>query len=379
MTEKPLGPPTTNTSEPQTGRSCHMDDLPRLKAAGQACRECPFRESNRDRKHFADDYSDGEFTRIWNSVAVEGRFFGCHLTDSDYQPFPQESRAMGYKQPADIGARRECAGSVAMIQRELRLAADHGNHAQYIEARPVGFSRRAFQIVNERLKGNLVPELRFAPDPDESDLTDPVERVETDSWAWAVGREGIADLSIVVQTLAGATCDCQLCTNHTDAHTALTLTTADGECVEVDAQLHGLLSSLAAAGIRTTDSCINIADALDQLWPERKATLLRAPAGGMNYSDMIRGQAAHVRLRNDRPAEIAFITAASQLPGVEAAATGPLTQIVFQEDDIPPLTAMALAAGRVLTVKAPANRKSPSDHTPPNGKRTAARKRKTRR
>ncbi|WP_043429584.1 hypothetical protein [Arthrobacter sp. FB24] len=321
-------------------KTCHVDTLPRIKAAGQSCSECPFRKSNIDRPHFNDQYSQTEFTRLWRSIAVEGKFFGCHLTDADYHPVPQESLDMGYQKPADIGARRECAGSVALIRREMRLAESYPNHATYIKARPAGLSKHAFLVLSKRLKGMMEPPVRFAVKPDESDVIDPMERIDTTSFEWAVNTEGAAAILLAIESVIGSLCECPVCTNHTTAHKARPFLTAEGMAVDADEELHGLLSSMSAAGIQTMDSCINMADALEKLWPERTATLVRAPIGKMNYSSMIRSRAAHIRYSNG-PAADAFTRAASAFSGVEVSSSGPVTQIVFQPKHIPALTAAA--------------------------------------
>jgi hypothetical protein len=250
MTNKPV---QTEIPGSPAGEACHIDNLPRIKAAGQSCSECPFRKSNIDRPHFNNQYSQTEFARLWRTIAVEGQFFGCHLTDADYHPVPQESLDMGYQKPADIGARRECAGSVALIRRDLRLAESYPNHSAYIKARPAGLSSHAFLVLSKRLTGMMEPPVRFAVKPDESDVIDPMERIDTSSIEWAINSDGAAALLLALESVVGSLCECPVCNNYTTAHTARPFLTADGDAVDADEELHGLLTNLAAAGIRTMD------------------------------------------------------------------------------------------------------------------------------
>lgn len=372
----------TEPAAPPAGQACRLDDgLPRIPAAAQACRECPFRRSNTDREHYGNQYSTEEFTRLWRAIAVEGKLFECHLTDTDH-PVPPESQAMGYKKPVDIGARRECAGSVALIRREIRLAMAYNEHADYIRDRPTGLSEQAFRHLQLRLQGELEPAVRFAADPGESDVADPADRIETSSWEWMFSTEGNADMLLVVQDLLGKACDCPVCAGHTTVHRSLPLALPDGGMVEVDQELHSLLTLLVEAGIRTTDSCINITDALERLWPER-LPLLRQSIGSMNYSSMVESRAAHIRYNNESPAAQAYTALASQLPAIEVSGVGPVTQLVFAADAIPLLVGLAAALRKVATSKpadaSAAARRPPSDYRPAAGKRNAAGKQKGKR
>lgn len=320
--------------------ACPVADLPKIPAATKPCLECPWRKSNTDREHYTNQYSTQEFTRLWRSIAVDGDFFGCHLFDADYHPVPEVSQAMGYKKPADVGARRECAGSVAMIAREIRLADSYSDYSEYIKARPVGLSQRALGTLKKRWAGDLAPALRF-PEDEDPDLADPMERVDQDSWEWLLSDAGQANLLVTLEAINGSMCECPVCTNHSTVHPSRDLVLPDGVKVPVDEELHGLLTAMIQAGIQTIDSCIDIADALDQLWPERKPTLLRAPAGKLNYRNMILQRAAHIRFNNMSTAAKAFQQTAEKTPGIEVSTGGSMTQIIFQPTRIPVLTTYA--------------------------------------
>lgn len=347
-------------------KTCTIDNLPRKAAAATPCSECPWRKSNADRPHFNNQYSTEEFTRLWRSIAVDGNFFGCHLMDADYHPVPAESLAMGYQKPADIGARRECAGALAVVRRELKLLNDYDTHEDYIAARPVGLSKKALDVLLSRSKGELEPALRFASNEDETDVADPMERVNTSLIQWQVSRNKAADLLAAMEAFGGSQCDCKVCTNHTSVHRPAPLALPDGTTAEVDQELHGVLTAMTRAGIKTVDSCINMAEALDELWPDRKPTLLRVVAGRMNYRTMIQRQAAHIRFANTTEAGKAIAVSFARVEGVEVVSAGSMTQVVFDAGQIPVLERIAEATADYFAPRPKSKPiKRPSDYQRP--------------
>ncbi|MGY4544512.1 uncharacterized protein (DUF2249 family) [Arthrobacter sp. UYNi723] len=133
-------------------------------------------------------------------------------------------------------------------------------------------------------------------------------------------------------------CDCEVCQRHSEVHPALTLTTAEHLTVDVDADLHPLLSALAAAGIRTTDSCINMHETITAIAPGHYGEIINGhDRNTMNYETVLRRQAAFIRLRNDNDTEQVFITTAGKIPSTEAFTSGALTQLVFPQTAIPAL------------------------------------------
>lgn len=341
-----------------TSPTCHINDLPKKPAATRMCGECPWRASNADRPHPDGDYDRDNSSRRWHSVAVEGDFFGCHLLDGDHQGLSVAEREAGYKQPADIGARRECAGAVAMIQRELRIAQEHPNHATYIKARPVGLSARALRIISARLKGELEPVLRFNPEVDETDLIDLEERVDTTSWAWRLGKHGMTNVLITTETILGTNCNCDVCEHHTEAHPARPLTTTSGDVVDVDAALHPLLTAMNAAGVRTITSCQNLADALEKLAPHKVGQLQGVPTGGMNYRSTILGRLAYIRFDNRSIPAQAFAATAARFPGVEVTTHNITSQLNFPLTTEPALVDLARKLRTVLDEQAKTKRAS---------------------
>jgi hypothetical protein len=324
-----------------TASTCHLEDKPKQAAALTPCSECPWRQSNTGRKHVYNIYSDDQFTRNWRGIAVDGKFFGCHLFDGDAHRVPPESQAMGYKKAVDIGGRKECAGAVAMIRRELQILASYDSHEEYIKARPVGLTQRALVTIKERMAGNLAPELRF-PIHGNDDLVDPMGRVDTDSPNWKYSREALAELSIVLHANLALQCECPVCTEHTTVHRPKELTTVTGDTVEVDEELHELLDAMNSAGIRTVSSCVNLADALEQLWPEQKLALLQKTfEGGLHYRDTIARRAAYIRFNNSTVPAKAFVMFAAKIPGVEVNSLVAMTQMEFPPAAIPHLTTLA--------------------------------------
>lgn len=347
------------TETPDTRLVC---EVPRTKAATAACSECPWLASNANREHSGDQYSDVNFTRVWRNIAKEGLFLGCHIFDAGLHPVTEADVELGYKPTVDIGARKECAGSLAMVQRELEILAGYDSHDDYLEARPVGLSVKALAMLKERWEGRQEPELRFNPNPDYSNITDPMERIDTSSIEWSFSETAAVRFVHTMEAIAGDNCTCPVCENHTTIHPPEKLTTVDGKTVEVDRELHGLLSMMVKAGIRTISSCVNLADALDQLWPVRKPQIIRVPIGELNYRSMILREAAHVRINNSSPQAKAFMVAATQTPGVEVVSDGILTQFVFDTDAIPRLTRIAEVLANAFNKKrAP---KRPTDRKP---------------
>lgn len=343
---------TTNPAEggPMTQKlpnTCHVDDLPKLPAAAKACSECPWRKSNADREHPGGMYSDDVFTRSWRGIALDGNFFGCHLFDAGFYPVSEEAEEMGYKMPADIGARRECAGLLAVIREELKHFASYDSHEAYIAARPVGLSKGVLLRIKQRLEGIVEPALRFSPNA--TDIADPMERVDQNSLEWTFGREGQVAMKLNLDALIGDSCDCPLCAGHTSVHPSKDLVLDGGEIVPVDEELHELLMAMNAVGIRTTDSCVDVADALDKLYPDRKTALLRAPAGKVNYRSMILRQAAHIRFNNTSLAARAFRETAAKTPGIEVTTSGLMTQLVFDPSSTPVLTTYAKGLKTILS------------------------------
>lgn len=311
------------------------------------CQECPFRKGNRNREHpLGIQYTDGEFSKLWRGVSQDGGMFGCHMWDSDAHPFDGTVKDAGYHKPAEVGSRIECAGMVAMVERELDIADNSTSYAEYHRERPLGLSKKAIMVYSARRNGLVGPELRFSQHINKDDILDPHDVVDTGSVKWQFTEQ---QADAILRTAQAALpsireCDCDICTRHTEVHAALPLTTAENLTVEVDAELHPLLSALAAAGIRTTDSCISMHEAITAIAPDSFGAIINGhDRNTMNYETIVRTRAAFIRLRNDSDTEQAFINAAARIPGVDAMTSGALTQLVFHREAMPALTEAATA------------------------------------
>ncbi|MEV4987667.1 hypothetical protein [Pseudarthrobacter sp. LMD1-1-1.1] len=321
--------------------STHGTERPMEPAKLQNCRECPFRVENRHREHpLGIQYTDGEFAKLWRGVSQDGGMFGCHMWDADLHPFDESVKEAGFHKPAEVGSRIECAGMVAMVKRELEIADAAPSYAEYQQQRPLGMSKKAILRYSARRLGVIGPELRFSEHINKDDILDPHDVIDPASvkWQWTEQQSDVILRTAQALMPSFRACDCEACQRHTEVHQALTLTTAEGLTVEVDAELHPLLSALAAAGIRTTDSCINMHETITAISPESYGSIINGhDRNTMNYETILRRQAAFIRLRNNNDAEQAFITAAGKIPGAEVFTSGALTQLVFPQATIPAL------------------------------------------
>lgn len=164
---------------------------PPTPAAGNPCQECPFRTSNAGREHPTANY-DENFVLDWKGIAA-GHFFACHIFAPDLHSHDERAKEMGFKTPVETGERPECAGATIAIQRELDVAQDYPNHAEYIRARPAGLSPAAFITITNRIKGTAGPAFNVSGfDPDE--IRDPATDVDTTSPYWAFGAPAVTNM-----------------------------------------------------------------------------------------------------------------------------------------------------------------------------------------
>lgn len=325
----------------------HYSERPMAPAKLMTCQECPFRKENQNREHpSGTQYGPEEFTRIWRGVSQEGDNFTCHLWDANLHPFNDEAEAAGYHRPVDVGHRIECAGMVAMVERELDIADASPTYTEYQRKRPLGMSKKSIMTYSARRQGTTGTELRFSEHVSKDDILDPHDVINPGSHEWRFSQQEadalLRTVEAIMPTLRG--CDCRVCEHHTDIHAPLELVTAENLTVKVDAELHPLLSALASAGIRTTDSCINLYEPIMALSPDRYDPITRVSSPGvMNYGSALRRRAAFIRLRNDNSTEQHFIASAERIPSVEVTKSGALTQVVFPKNVIPALLEAAKA------------------------------------
>jgi hypothetical protein len=135
------------------------------RASSVPCHECPWRESNKDRPVPA-KYADVAYTRderveMWAQMRAGHYRQSCHMTTSDRDMFPQggdpEWTDAGFSPVPEHAQLRECAGAVALAERELRLLRAAGSFEKYHEQRPHGFTREAASLWALRMQGRPVP------------------------------------------------------------------------------------------------------------------------------------------------------------------------------------------------------------------------------
>lgn len=279
-------------------------------AAGDPCRECPFRKSNANREHPQNLYRNEQFASEWKQVAA-GSFFACHVTALDLHPYDERSRAAGYVPPVETGRRPECSGAVLAIQRELDLALIYPSYRAYKAARPTGLSPKAFMNVVDRLKGSATPEFRVPSKFNVDGIRDPAEETDTKSPAWEFGGQATDAMMAIADQLLG--CSCPVCANHSDVHDVGTIVSAEGQTVAVDARLAPLLEAMNQRGLRTTDSCQNLSEAIHALWPERLLEISKDVAGTVNYASTVTSGNAFIRMRATSRPERQFIQAARHI------------------------------------------------------------------
>lgn len=308
---------------------------PKTPASGNPCQECPFRKSNSGREHPTNGYKDANFTKDWREIR-DGSFFACHVFAPDLHPYSDEAAAAGYVAPVETGSRPECAGAAIAMQREFDAAANYPSFDDYIRARPAGLTRRALGILAARKRGDMEPAFRlpakFSPD----DIRDPSQDVDTSSPLWIFGGAGLNALLEAADAIAGTGCACPVCSNHETVHESDAITTAGGGTARVDAPLAALLTAMNEAGIRTTDSCQNLAEAVTELWPERLAELAKPVAGTVNYSQVVTTGNAFIRMRATSAVEQRFIKATQHLGEWQSGAD--LAQLSFPLQNVPALT-----------------------------------------
>ncbi|WP_024366178.1 hypothetical protein [Arthrobacter sp. TB 26] len=339
----------------ETCNTAHYKDRNVEPASLQACRECPFRKVNRGREHpDREPYTDPWLTRIWRRVSQEGGTFSCHMFDGGVVHYSDEIKAAGYKKPADIGGMKECAGMVAMVKRELDLIMTSPTFEQYQASRPAGLTQPAISYFLARIRGEVGPALRTSDYTDMAEILDMHDVVDTNGMDWKYDAAFLNSLSSLVTTLLPTQreCDCIVCAQHHTVHQMQPIHTAEGLDVQVDAELHPLLVTLASAGIRTTASCIDIHEAVTQLAPSWIGPMMNYDTpGGEKYQQALRRKAAFIELRNDTEPEKLFLAAAEKLPGADVAHKTSSSRVVFLREHIATLTAFAVLAAQHLAPK----------------------------
>ncbi|MDQ0117453.1 hypothetical protein J2T22_000623 [Pseudarthrobacter defluvii] len=329
-------------------------------ASAQPCQECPWRIANRGRSHPDQaPYTDDWLTTKWRRVSQDGTAFACHLFDAGALHYSDDLKEAGFKKPTDIGARKECAGMVAMVRRELETVIASPSFEEYQQSRPYGLSRQALDYFGARLNGEIGPAFKPSDYIDMAEILDMHDVVKPGSMAWTYDTTFLNNLNGLITTLMPELreCGCTVCTEHRTVHEMLPLRTAENLDVTVDADLHPLLLAMASAGIRTTASCINIREAITKLSPDMLGPLMNlSDPATINYGPVLRRHAAFIELRNDTDPEKLFLAAAEKTPGIDINHQNSRSQMIFLRGHLPILAQLAALTAQHLAPK-PAPRK----------------------
>ena len=76
------------------------------------CAQCPWRTANHGQRHPHGFYRKANLRRLWNQIRGGGGLQSCHMTDTGH-PDHVAAGAKGDRP-------HECAGSLVLVQRELR-------------------------------------------------------------------------------------------------------------------------------------------------------------------------------------------------------------------------------------------------------------------
>lgn len=130
-------------------------------------------------------------------------------------------------------------------------------------------------------------------------------------------------------------CPCVVCARHGEVHPQVARTIL-GRTVHVDAALVDLLDALAAAGVVTIASCVNLAEAVWQLAPASLAGMIaQADAPGVHYGRVVRDRLAFVRVI-PTPSAAAFLDPGA-VPGTYLNAEPLTAQLAFPISVLPAL------------------------------------------
>jgi hypothetical protein len=142
--------------------------LPRPDAA--ACLPCPWRQSNRGKRHPDGWYTKANLRRLWAGLR-RGEAMSCHPTDPG-NPVSERAAAAGYRPAPAQAAVRECVGAQVLVQREMHLAQHSSSLRAYRAARPGGLTKAGIaQTATRLIFGGTA--LSAAPRPPRPNLNDP--------------------------------------------------------------------------------------------------------------------------------------------------------------------------------------------------------------
>lgn len=311
------------------------------------CAECPFLAANHGREHDKGIYSPEMFTRVWRDATHDGGSFGCHKFDGDAYLFDDADAEKGFAKPVDVGHKIECAGMVALLDREMDRLEEAGSHEAYLEAHPAGLRRSAVEWMQARRRGEYEPVIR-TPRVDPQDLVEPGEIVQ-DSLVWRLGEKNALNAIARIRAILPQTpdnCACPVCSGHAQVHPMATIRASWGGDVEVDQGLATLLSRLARRGVPTLESCIDFHEAVSALNPPKLAPLMNATSTTITYREPLRRRGAFVRFSTHYPAGDAWLRLLRSTDYgrdrwcIET--DGPVAQVTFPPKDVRELEELAL-------------------------------------
>jgi hypothetical protein len=154
-----------------------MTEKKQIEAMTSPCAQCPWRKSNQGKKMAKSDdmpygwYSLKNLRRLWAGLRTgEAPGMTCHPTDKD-NPLPE-----GAKPVPEGTIRHECAGSLLLVQRELRIIeqyyAQKKTAKEYLKDRRQGLSKHGVawwgisrcSLANTIMGGPSMPTIEECPD-----------------------------------------------------------------------------------------------------------------------------------------------------------------------------------------------------------------------
>lgn len=186
-----------------------------------------------------------------------------------------------------------------------------GSWDEYARKFPQGFTQDAARTWVARLRGTESPRARPVNHDDVLDA--PALGLLKAHHLLPPGLAG--RLTKILATITGTPCACRVCTDHHEAHEQQQRTIA-GHPVNVDTAMLPLLDPLLDAGVRTVASCIDIADAVKRLDPDKWIPLHALDGPGLHYGDITARRLAFVRVVEEGTATHRFLARASAMPDV---------------------------------------------------------------
>lgn len=136
-------------------------------AATTPCAQCPWRASNQGTCHPGGWYTKANLRRLWAGLR-RGERMSCHPTDPG-NPLPP-----GFRPPPAGVAVRECAGALALVQRELwRFQEQYAGVKEYRRARPFAMTPEGLWAAASALAFGGIPVLGAGSRPTAVDLNGP--------------------------------------------------------------------------------------------------------------------------------------------------------------------------------------------------------------